>query len=563
MHTRRLLPLLGFAALFASGACVTGGCASPEADDPVVAAYGGVEVRQSAFADEYRRFANVAPVQDGLEARREYAVRMLERAWIAAVADSAGLDARPEVAAHVKRQHDFAMRQAFLTDSLEARIAEPTEADVREAFRRQNSRLRVRQAFANTEAEARALAARLASGESFETVARTSLEAVGIEGASGEMGWVSFNDLDEGPENALFALERGGVSAPVQSLRGWHLFQVLDREETVRLDASAFGSARERLSAELRQRRIDEAGARYLQPLLESHELAVRLEPLRQLWPQIAPYAPANPQEGAADARRVLPGLEPEAITRATPVATVDGRPFTVGQLLDALPGVPAELWSADLRKAVEVAVRDSILTARAQASGADARPEVLRETTAARSTALYYAGLSAALDTLTIDRHVGRFYSLWRQRLISQRATDYAVWTFETEAAARDALRTPEALTFGAAETRRDVAAPGEPGPFGVHSLPVSASGARGVTGPFADGRTWAVVEVTGREDAPIPFAQARAEVLDAMRAEPRSVAHRLLLDRGFDADAATLDDGALQAALPLYSRSDSSPPA
>lgn len=531
-------------------------------EDPVVASVAGVEVRQSAFADEYRRFASLAPVPDGLDARRDYARLMLERAWVAAVADSAGLGALPEVEAHVERRRRFAMRRRFLEDSLGARIAEPTEADVQDAFRRQNTRVRVRQAFAPTEAQARALAARVAAGEPFEAVAQSSMAAVGID-ATGEMGWVTFNDLDETPEAAVFALDSGEVSAPVQSLRGWHVFQVVDREETVRLDVSAFENARERLAAEVRQRRVDEAGARYLQPLLESHELAVRLEPLRALWPSIAPLVPDRGEtEVLAEARAVLPGLQPEGVTRSTPVATVDGRPFTVGQLLDELPEIAVELWTPDLRQAVEVAVRDSILTARAAAVGAADAPDVAREVEAARRTALYYAGLRATLDTLDLDAHAPRFYRLWQHGLVAERTTRFTVWPFSNREAARGALARANAgsnwdalvASVGVAgEPRTDTAAPGERGPFGVHTLPLAAPGRRALVGPFPEGDRWAVVEATARDDETEPFADVRAEVLAAMAAEPRAVAHRLLLDRGFDPDAVRFDDDALRAALPL----------
>ena len=529
-------------------------CGTPEAPgDPVVVAGHGVAVTQRAFADEYRQFASLAPIRDGLDSRRAYALQMLERAYIAAIADSAGLGDLPEVRAHVARRRAFAMRRHFLTDSLEALIDEPTEAEVREAFRRQNTRVRVRHAFAPTEAGARRLAARIRAGEPFEAVARSSFAALGIA-ATGDLGWVSFNDLDEAPEAAVFALDSGAVSAPVASLRGWHVFQSLGREETVRLDGTAFANARERLAFDLRHRRIEEASARAIRPLLEAHELAVRLAPLRALWPSLEPLVPARGEADVlAAARTVLPALQPEGVTRATPVATVDGQAFTVGQLLDALPDVPVEFWTPDLRKAVEVAVRDSILTARSAAAGAADAPDVARETAAARRTALYYAGLRAAADTVRLDRHTERFYRLWRDAFTTERTTAYQAWPFESAAAARTALAAATPWSELTSEARSHTAPRGEPGPFGIHRAPLGTAAARELAGPFPDGGRFWVVEAISRRDAVVPYAKARADVLAAMEAEPRSVVHRLLLDTGFDDAAVTFDDDALAASLPL----------
>ena len=553
----------GLAGLLAAG------CAAEPAEtaDPVVASGNGVEVRQSAFADEYRRYASLAPVRDGLAARRAYARQMLERAYIAAAADSAGLGALPDVRAHVERRRRFAARRAFLRDSLESRVAEPTEADVERAFRASNTRLHLRQAYAATEAEARALHRRVTRGEPFADVARASMQAAGLDGATGDMGWTTFNDLDEAPEAAVFALGPGEVSAPVASLNGWHVFEVLAREERARIDATAYASARERLAFDVRQRRVDEAGVRFLRPLLEGHALVIRMEPLRALWPQIAPLVPERGDAAVlAEGRERLPALEPEGLTRATPVATVDGRPFTVGQLLDEMPDIAVEFWTPDLRRAVEVAVRDSVLTARARAAGFGEAPEVQREAETARRTALYYAGLRAAADTLRVEAHVGRFYRFWQDAFVQARTTTFSVFAFATEAAAQAALASataggrPAALA-AAPESRTDTAAPGTPGPFGVHTLPLSVAGRRALVGPFPEAGRFVVVEATRRTDAPVPFADARADVLAMMEAEPRAVVHRLLLDAGFRASAVAFDDAALAAALPLESPSTPRP--
>ncbi|MGB3544153.1 peptidylprolyl isomerase [Rubrivirga sp.] len=541
------------------------GCQAESGDalvlDPVVAEGNGVEVRQSAFADEYARFASIAPVQDGLEARREYAQRMLERAYIASLGERSGLGELPEVQAHVERQRAFAMRQHFLQDSLSARIDEPTDLEVRQAFRRQNSRARVRQAFATRLEDARALRARIEAGEPFEDVARTSFQTIGLD-ATGDLGWITFNDLDEAPEDAIFGLEVGAVSEPVESLQGWHVFQLLDLEETTRLDATAYESARERLAFDVRHRRIEEAGARVLRPLLEAHELAVDLRPLRALWPQIAPLVP---DRGEADvlaaARQVFPGMQPEGLTRGTPVATVDGQPFTVGQFLDALPGVPVEHWEPTLRKAVEVAVRDSILTAHALDAGYGDDPAIEQTAAAARTTALYYAALEAAADTVTLEAHAERFYRLWRdESFVAERTTTYTATAFETEENARSAIARSQAgapwsevvLEAGAAtDERSHTAEPGDAGPFGVHSLPLATAGQRALTGPFLDGGSFVVVEATSRSDAHVPFADVRDQVTSALQAEPRAAVHQILLDAGWNPSDVRLNDAALRSAL------------
>jgi peptidyl-prolyl cis-trans isomerase SurA len=75
-----------------------------------------------------------------------------------------------------------------------------------------------------------ALKARIADGDEFATLARTHSDDKGSALKGGSLDWVNTGDLVKPFEEAMSALAINEVSEPIQTQFGWHIIQVLDRE---------------------------------------------------------------------------------------------------------------------------------------------------------------------------------------------------------------------------------------------------------------------------------------------------------------------------------------------
>jgi len=75
-----------------------------------------------------------------------------------------------------------------------------------------------------------ALKARITDGDDFAALARAHSDDKGSAIKSGSLDWVSPGDLVKPFEEAMSKLAINEISEPVQSQFGWHLIQVLDRE---------------------------------------------------------------------------------------------------------------------------------------------------------------------------------------------------------------------------------------------------------------------------------------------------------------------------------------------
>lgn len=110
----------------------------------------------------------------------------------------------------------------------------PTDAEIDAFLARRGAtaalpeRIRVRQLVLPDQATASKARERIRQGEDFVSLSREVSRAPNAA-QGGAIGWVERGQLPPEFEAATFALADGGVSLPVQSDSGWHVFQVVER----------------------------------------------------------------------------------------------------------------------------------------------------------------------------------------------------------------------------------------------------------------------------------------------------------------------------------------------
>ena len=137
--------------------------------------------------------------------------------------------------------------------------AEPSEADLKAAYDKAfgasvapKTEYNAAHILVATEDEAKAIVTQLEGGADFGTIAEEK-SSDNSSANKGDLGWFTPDQMVEPFANAVVALEKGQVSAPVQSQFGWHVIKLLDERTQA---APAFDEVRDQLATQVRRDRV-------------------------------------------------------------------------------------------------------------------------------------------------------------------------------------------------------------------------------------------------------------------------------------------------------------------
>lgn len=175
------------------------------------------------------------------------------------------------------------------------------------------------------------IAEKITQGEDFAELAKTESSDLASAELGGDLGVNEKGVFTPEFEDALFALEKGQVSAPVRTEFGYHLIKLLDVVET---DVPTFAEAKAELEADLKNQKSEEE---YVVQLEQMADLAFSagdlIEPAEALGLEIQKTAPFGRSGGedeiSANAKVLKVAFEAELINdglNSTPVELDSGR---------------------------------------------------------------------------------------------------------------------------------------------------------------------------------------------------------------------------------------------
>ncbi|HAQ73088.1 SurA N-terminal domain-containing protein [Stutzerimonas nitrititolerans] len=129
---------------------------------------------------------------------------------------------------------------------------------------------------AEAKAQLEEIAAQLAAGGDFATLAKEHSDDLGSANEGGDLGYAGPGVYDPAFEDALYALKEGQVSAPVRSEFGWHLIKLLGVQSP---EVPSFESMKPELERELKAQQVEQ---RFVEVTKELENLAFESADLEQ-----------------------------------------------------------------------------------------------------------------------------------------------------------------------------------------------------------------------------------------------------------------------------------------
>lgn len=201
-------------------------------EDPVVVKVNDTVIRQSdvmamhaQLPEQYRNM----PVSVLFQA---IVGQLINRRLAAIAATSEGLDKQPDIQRALERIKERLLEQAYVSkragESIDEKALRERYAAAKASGALSIEEVRASHILVEDEAVAKDVHAQVKGGADFAKVAQAKSKD-GSAGAGGDLGFFDRSVMVPAFADAAFALQKGQISAPVQTQFGWHVIRLEDR----------------------------------------------------------------------------------------------------------------------------------------------------------------------------------------------------------------------------------------------------------------------------------------------------------------------------------------------
>ena len=400
-----------------------------KSEEKAVARLGEDVITAGMIEDEYLAIsAGARPVLATMEEQEQFVRDVLSKEMLEREAVKMGLDVLPEVQQTRQGAIQRKAWEIYYNDNVRSKV-DVSEQELKDLYDMQRYRYHLGWIFLRSRALAEGLAARIAAGEAFETIAAShSIDASRARG--GDIGVRALGTLPTGVEEMVSKMAVGEVSDPIEYGGNYVLVKVYEREDGEPPD---FEALRQGLMSMVRTRK-ETALQRDLSVELKDkfgvkfHDDAVDMivEKTRTLYP------------GEADPGGI-PQFSDEELSRM--IAEYSGGEWRVRTYVERINTQPEYMRPAygtdteTIRNVVGDFITGELWMKEIQGEGYDQRPEVVRAAERATEEAMVTVMYQQVVKDVEVDEQkLQDFYAENKGDLWSDAGANLAVITTETE---------------------------------------------------------------------------------------------------------------------------------
>jgi len=268
---------------------VISGCAEKSKQD-VIAVVGDREIPTTEITEDFMQVGmpEFPSADEELKAKEKYLNERIEEALLVKAAYAHGLDTDIEILELVEKE-----RAKFLLDELFRVViiekCEVPEAEIQEWYKHWFTRIRARHILVPDKHTADSLRQAIVNGADFADIARKLSNDPLSRSRGGDMGrYFGWGELVPQFQEVLFTMNADELSQPVQTDYGWHIIEILDKEERT---TAPLDSVREVIHSRIMSVKQQERQVEHRKELCESYPIELVQETLTFLREKVAEYA--------------------------------------------------------------------------------------------------------------------------------------------------------------------------------------------------------------------------------------------------------------------------------
>lgn len=365
--------------VFLCGIAILLSCGKKESDRIVARAEDRI-VTESAFTRSYLPLLLKTPitVQDTEEFRHQHLRNLVTRFYLEEEAKKAGLDTLAGFRRAFAAESSAVIIQGLYQHQIASRLDTISETTLRQAYRRMHTRVHLRHLVSSSRSGIDSLYSRLQAGETFQELARISFRDSTLRQNGGDLGVVSWGDLDIDIEDVAYGLNVQEISEPFETKYGWHILKKENETVNPIMQEQDYLMRRRALRDRIRFRLAKNQADWQIKRMMEPLEIRMNLPLIQELERRRALLMPGHPMSWQSPGE--LPDLSmPDYLMkiRNEVIAVYQGGEWTVEDFLRYLPTVNPASLQKGIYAAVAMSLRNSFLLQQAEKERIDCDPEV------------------------------------------------------------------------------------------------------------------------------------------------------------------------------------------
>lgn len=390
-------------------------------DKTVLATVDNKDITVHDFKISYELFPYMLRPKGGFASKKGQLDHIIQRILFAREAEKEGLASDPKVQKYIEYYRKQAAVKELYRKEIYDKVSVSKE-EVRQAYQKSLVKYHVRHLYAKTYKEAKAMLDRLENGEDWDTIARETFRDKKLAKNGGDLGWVSWGDMDENLENAMYHLKPDEISEPIRSKWGYHILEVLNIRKEVIPTEYDFQMHKKDFIHKIRLRKEQKLAAKYVKKIMVPKQVVLKGKAFYYLNNQFKQIFGENPRKLPP----YMPNVFDQEINKLHSnlgnhlndrLLTFKGGYWTIGDFLQRLKDMP--VMSRPVYKSpkklydeIGVMIRNATLAKIALKRGLDRRPEARKEFEEKRDDVLYSKMMMVLLDTVTVtDEDVRAYY--------------------------------------------------------------------------------------------------------------------------------------------------------
>ena len=398
-------------------------CSQTHLDDNTVAIANKEIISKDDLVYNIEFFPQYAPNKHGEDKLRAHLDLLIEKKLFAQQGHRLGFDRTD----HVRKVTEWIKRDAMVKELYHREVkgkVTVTEQEIKEAYLKGIEQFRVRHIFVKTEEEAKQVKSALKAGIPFKDIAAETFQDSMLAANGGDLGFLSYSDMDADFAEAVYSLQIGQISEPIRTKWGFHIIRVDDHRRQIFATQDDVENQRIKLESEIRRKKEKALAGAFVKQYLEARHVQLVNDGFNRLTSVI--------RKIVIDGTSKLPNYQPalgetelELVARTLEysddivLVTFDGGQWTIGDFVEKLRALPSPKrprldTPQTLRHDIGVMLRDEFLAKEAERRGMNKVEPVRKEVAHWQDEFTFGELWQAITDTLSVsDSEIASYHTV------------------------------------------------------------------------------------------------------------------------------------------------------